>query len=184
MSVSCRSRLGAALRRLPRTGAASERQARTGVLPHSFPVSRFPFPVRVSVTLGSHTGPPSRRRPPAPAPRWSTPPRTPARAPAHGAGRPRAGARRGDEDWRSRARASDRAGRGAAARRPRARTRVGGRARQGDRKSTRLNSSHDQISYAVFCLKKKKKVPVEALAAGHLELDGRLRCAYVLAEDV
>src|SRR6185312_3701998 len=25
----------------------------------------------------------------------------------------------------------------------------------GDRKSTRLNSSHDQISYAVFCLKKK-----------------------------
>src|SRR5206468_11202141 len=28
---------------------------------------------------------------------------------------------------------------------------------QRDRKSTRLNSSHDQISYAVFCLKKKKK---------------------------
>src|SRR5688572_31674513 len=28
--------------------------------------------------------------------------------------------------------------------------------RQGDRKSTRLNSSHSQISYAVFCLKKKK----------------------------
>src|SRR2546421_1787656 len=27
-----------------------------------------------------------------------------------------------------------------------------------DRKSTRLNSSHDQISYAVFCLKKKKPV--------------------------
>src|SRR5206468_8098474 len=27
----------------------------------------------------------------------------------------------------------------------------------GDRKSTRLNSSHDQISYAVFCLKKKTK---------------------------
>src|SRR5206468_12373211 len=26
-----------------------------------------------------------------------------------------------------------------------------------DRKSTRLNSSHDQISYAVFCLKKKKE---------------------------
>src|SRR5688572_31845510 len=33
---------------------------------------------------------------------------------------------------------------------------VGGRNR-GDRKSTRLNSSHSQISYAVFCLKKKKK---------------------------
>src|SRR2546427_4716502 len=30
-------------------------------------------------------------------------------------------------------------------------------ARHGDRKSTRLNSSHSQISYAVFCLKKKKK---------------------------
>src|SRR2546427_4375239 len=27
--------------------------------------------------------------------------------------------------------------------------------RRGDRKSTRLNSSHSQISYAVFCLKKK-----------------------------
>src|SRR5206468_10296588 len=27
-----------------------------------------------------------------------------------------------------------------------------------DRKSTRLNSSHDQISYAVFCLKKKTKI--------------------------
>src|SRR5690606_41694588 len=29
---------------------------------------------------------------------------------------------------------------------------------RGDRKSTRLNSSHVKISYAVFCLKKKKKV--------------------------
>src|SRR2546427_7951274 len=29
-----------------------------------------------------------------------------------------------------------------------------------DRKSTRLNSSHSQISYAVFCLKKKKKQSV------------------------
>src|SRR5207247_11020613 len=28
---------------------------------------------------------------------------------------------------------------------------------EGDRKSTRLNSSHEWISYAVFCLKKKKK---------------------------
>src|SRR5438270_9322526 len=31
------------------------------------------------------------------------------------------------------------------------------RVRWRDRKSTRLNSSHSQISYAVFCLKKKKK---------------------------
>src|SRR5258708_10540082 len=29
-----------------------------------------------------------------------------------------------------------------------------------DRKSTRLNSSHQIISYAVFCLKKKKKIPI------------------------
>src|SRR2546430_6223532 len=32
-----------------------------------------------------------------------------------------------------------------------------GWAEAADRKSTRLNSSHSQISYAVFCLKKKKK---------------------------
>src|SRR2546430_7393945 len=31
-------------------------------------------------------------------------------------------------------------------------------AQKTDRKSTRLNSSHSQISYAVFCLKKKKKI--------------------------
>src|SRR2546430_4197806 len=30
-----------------------------------------------------------------------------------------------------------------------------------DRKSTRLNSSHSQISYAVFCLKKKKKISIQ-----------------------
>src|SRR2546430_12674110 len=30
-----------------------------------------------------------------------------------------------------------------------------------DRKSTRLNSSHSQISYAVFCLKKKKTAAIE-----------------------
>src|SRR5205085_6613570 len=30
-----------------------------------------------------------------------------------------------------------------------------------DRKSTRLNSSHSQISYAVFCLKKKKKIELQ-----------------------
>src|SRR2546422_6134634 len=33
----------------------------------------------------------------------------------------------------------------------------GGRGGRRDRKSTRLNSSHGYISYAVFCLKKKKK---------------------------
>src|SRR2546430_4411276 len=34
-----------------------------------------------------------------------------------------------------------------------------------DRKSTRLNSSHSQISYAVFCLKKKKKLYLSRLDA-------------------
>src|SRR5689334_24359659 len=46
---------------------------------------------------------------------------------------------------------SDRGGRGIR----RSRASVGGRCGQ-DRKSTRLNSSHSSISYAVFCLKKKK----------------------------
>src|SRR3712207_7391032 len=35
---------------------------------------------------------------------------------------------------------------------------------QGDRKSTRLNSSHANISYAVFCLKKKKKAGDQPMA--------------------
>src|SRR2546430_4423563 len=38
---------------------------------------------------------------------------------------------------------------------------IGGEpSRRIDRKSTRLNSSHSQISYAVFCLKKKKLQPL------------------------
>src|SRR3989475_8528181 len=37
----------------------------------------------------------------------------------------------------------------------------------GDRKSTRLNSSHSQISYAVFCLKKKKQERPSHLAAAN-----------------
>src|SRR6267143_4145096 len=40
------------------------------------------------------------------------------------------------------------------------------RAGRRDRKSTRLNSSHSSISYAVFCLKKKKLI---RLAAGFFE---------------
>src|SRR2546421_9543189 len=36
---------------------------------------------------------------------------------------------------------------------------------QQDRKSTRLNSSHDQISYAVFCLKKKKTAALDMYVA-------------------
>src|SRR2546427_5995887 len=54
-----------------------------------------------------------------------------------------ASAAEGDCEYRQRRAAS-----------PRGRNPAGGR----DRKSTRLNSSHSQISYAVFCLKKKKKL--------------------------
>src|SRR2546421_1496841 len=63
-----------------------------------------------------------------------------------------------------------------------------------DRKSTRLNSSHDQISYAVFCLKKKKKKRSHAhrgrdftfVYAGHVLTrqqykDPPRTCAYTLA---
>src|SRR2546421_4843280 len=52
---------------------------------------------------------------------------------------------------------------------------AGRREEKSDRKSTRLNSSHDQISYAVFCLKKKKKknchtrIPTTQLTAEHVE---------------
>src|SRR2546430_8978295 len=41
-----------------------------------------------------------------------------------------------------------------------------------DRKSTRLNSSHSQISYAVFCLKKKKKSS-DLLHQDHIALTRR-----------
>src|SRR3712207_7546151 len=40
----------------------------------------------------------------------------------------------------------------------------------GDRKSTRLNSSHANISYAVFCLKKKKKIEVHARFVLHYKV--------------
>src|SRR2546429_5003240 len=40
-----------------------------------------------------------------------------------------------------------------------------------DRKSTRLNSSHGYISYAVFCLKKKKKVHARRIT--HLPINRR-----------
>src|SRR2546430_11449677 len=43
---------------------------------------------------------------------------------------------------------------------------------RGDRKSTRLNSSHSQISYAVFCLTKKKKGKNQKpLQATHMMID-------------
>src|SRR5258708_10854495 len=39
-----------------------------------------------------------------------------------------------------------------------------------DRKSTRLNSSHQIISYAVFCLKKKKRLPIDIGTTSDAEL--------------
>src|SRR3989440_4914066 len=45
-----------------------------------------------------------------------------------------------------------------------------------DRKSTRLNSSHDQISYAVFCLKKKKNTEIRKPATS-LNVHADQRCA-------
>src|SRR2546430_6122529 len=42
--------------------------------------------------------------------------------------------------------------------------------RKTDRKSTRLNSSHSQISYAVFCLKKKKKIDAVTTAVARRDL--------------
>src|SRR2546427_4878232 len=56
------------------------------------------------------------------------------------------------------------------------------RAGGGDRKSTRLNSSHSQISYAVFCLKKKKN-PSAARRAGHARAVGRAEPSDVGGED-
>src|SRR3989449_1859813 len=70
-----------------------------------------------------------------------------------------AGRDRPDEERRRAPRAEDQ-GRARAAPAPgaaRARPRSSARGARRDRKSTRLNSSHGYISYAVFCLKKKKK---------------------------
>src|SRR2546426_6694404 len=52
------------------------------------------------------------------------------------------------------------------------RRRGSGRGGRGDRKSTRLNSSHLVISYAVFCLKKKKKHTLRDDAAQEQHLVG------------
>src|SRR2546430_6115885 len=48
-----------------------------------------------------------------------------------------------------------------------------------DRKSTRLNSSHSQISYAVFCLKKKKKHK-KLLSSFYITRHAHAGCYYLL----
>src|SRR2546430_7902638 len=62
-----------------------------------------------------------------------------------------------DDRVTSGARRRHRGGVGHAVHERRAPNRIIVHLRELDRKSTRLNSSHSQISYAVFCLKKKKK---------------------------
>src|SRR6266496_374166 len=64
-----------------------------------------------------------------------------------------------------------RAGTGRRTVRPRRYRRAGRRIRTRDRKSTRLNSSHVEISYAVFCLKKKKKekTAIKMMTKNHIK---------------
>src|SRR2546427_7511003 len=50
-----------------------------------------------------------------------------------------------------------------------------------DRKSTRLNSSHSQISYAVFCLKKKKKHIVDICTQPARQACTRARPVIILS---
>src|SRR2546430_4655111 len=56
--------------------------------------------------------------------------------------------------------------------------------RQLDRKSTRLNSSHSQISYAVFCLKKKKtnKTYCSVVYESRVQLRGHLQVSVAAGE--
>src|SRR2546430_8930368 len=44
-----------------------------------------------------------------------------------------------------------------------------------DRKSTRLNSSHSQISYAVFCLKKKKKQTIQHKTSNSIQTNSHIK---------
>src|SRR2546430_11390726 len=54
-----------------------------------------------------------------------------------------------------------------------------------DRKSTRLNSSHSQISYAVFCLKKKKKKTYQTLCTHiHSYNLSRVTCSVCVIEHI
>src|SRR5438132_5964820 len=68
---------------------------------------------------------------------------------------------------------------------PRGEHRLQGAERRGDRKSTRLNSSHTVISYAVFCLKKKtggSKSPRTRRCRNLLALRGTVRMCNRIAD--
>src|SRR5438105_7418253 len=58
--------------------------------------------------------------------------------------------------------------------------RIQGGAGRGDRKSTRLNSSHEWISYAVFCLKKKKKKNNDRISQQNLQTKSSYRKPVML----
>src|SRR5206468_9578610 len=57
-------------------------------------------------------------------------------------------------------------------------------AKKRDRKSTRLNSSHDQNSYAVFCLKKKIRMQGVEFDNGDMYVDGHKAASDVRDEFV
>src|SRR2546429_6184418 len=65
---------------------------------------------------------------------------------------------------------------------PRRRSAARGRPGAGyrDRKSTRLNSSHGYISYAVFCLKKKKQIPPSRSPTVRVYPGMHVRCSVPL----
>src|SRR5215813_6363114 len=53
-----------------------------------------------------------------------------------------------------------------------------------DRKSTRLNSSHVRISYAVFCLKKKKELPHEKIVELEVQRRSDVRIRILLERQI
>src|SRR5690348_17712560 len=57
---------------------------------------------------------------------------------------------------------------------------LGVRHKRPDRKSTRLNSSHPSISYAVFCLKKKKQTPTTGSCSAFLRFSSPTRSPHCL----
>src|SRR2546422_6834562 len=63
---------------------------------------------------------------------------------------------------------------------PKLENRIRPATRSGDRKSTRLNSSHGYISYAVFCLKKKKKKQIKKKEESSVEHSTKVRCDSIV----
>src|SRR5207247_9762913 len=102
------------------------------LLPRPPTSTLFPYTTLFRSQPRASAGPPSGKKRPAPG-----------RSRGFGPGSRRAGGARGGPERARSAVPSDPIARGP---------------KWEDRKSTRLNSSHEWISYAVFCLKKKKKI--------------------------